>query len=170
MPEKQMFFIRRIVLALSLITFLPYSTLRAKESATLLSESRSSLETRPEQQSGADDGVPLAEQVTDKPAASRDKLLVAKGRASYYATRFHGKKTANGEHFNKGEYTAAHRSLPFGTLVRVTNLSNGRHVFVRVNDRGPHLKGRIIDLSLAAAREIGLTGIGVGNVQIEAWN
>ena len=96
------------------------------------------------------------------------RFLIAEGRASYYATRFHGRRTASGEHFDRKDYTAAHRSLPFGTKVRVTNLENGRHVVVKVNDRGPHTKGRIIDISQAAAREIGMGG--VGNVRIEAYN
>jgi rare lipoprotein A len=110
---------------------------------------------------------------TDKTASSQandknSRFMIAEGRASYYATRFHGRRTASGEHFDRRDYTAAHRSLPFGTKVRVTNLENGRHVVVKVNDRGPHTKGRIIDISQAAAREIGMAG--VGNVRIEAYN
>ncbi|NTU68401.1 MAG: septal ring lytic transglycosylase RlpA family protein [Chlorobiaceae bacterium] len=94
--------------------------------------------------------------------------MIGEGRASFYGNRFHGRKTASGEHFDRTDYTAAHRSLPFGTKVRVTNLSNGRHVVVKINDRGPYMKSRIIDISQAAAREIGMGGI--GNVRIEAYN
>ena len=81
------------------------------------------------------------------------------GIASYYGGKFHGRRTASGEIFNKNAMTAAHRSLPFGTKVKVTNLRNGRTVLVRVNDRGPHVRGRIIDLSQAAAKKIGLKGL-----------
>ena len=76
------------------------------------------------------------------------------GMASYYK---HGKRTANGERFNPHGYTAAHRTLPFGTRVLVTNLKNGKSVIVRINDRGPFTKGRVIDLSLGAAKVVGLT-------------
>jgi rare lipoprotein A len=84
------------------------------------------------------------------------------GWASYYSCC---KLTANGERFNKLGLTAAHRNLPFGTRLRVTNLYNGQSVIVRVNDRGPFIKGRVIDLSLGAARKIGLTKSGVAKVQ-----
>ncbi len=85
------------------------------------------------------------------------------GKASYYR---HGKRTASGERFDPHDYTAAHRSLPFGTRVLVTNLANGKSVIVRINDRGPHIKGRIIDLSFAAARVVDLTSEGIGTVKI----
>ncbi|NTU57887.1 MAG: septal ring lytic transglycosylase RlpA family protein [Chlorobiaceae bacterium] len=102
--------------------------------------------------------------------ANKDMFLIAEGKASYYANRFHGRKTASGSNFDKKDYTAAHRSLPFGTMVRVTNLDNGRKVLVKVNDRGPNMKSRIIDLSKAAARDLGLVDNGIGNVRIEAYN
>jgi rare lipoprotein A len=102
--------------------------------------------------------------------AAGTRFLIAEGKASYYANRFHGRRTASGEHFDRRELTAAHRSLPFGTRVQVTNLDNGRKVFVKINDRGPHTGKRIIDISQAAAREIGLVGRGVGKVRIEAYN
>ncbi|MFG1464668.1 septal ring lytic transglycosylase RlpA family protein [Xanthobacter sp. DSM 24535] len=85
------------------------------------------------------------------------------GVASYY---WQGQGTASGERFNPGALTAAHRSLPFGTKVRVTNLRNGRAVVVRINDRGPFVRGRIIDVSRAAASELGFTGHGVTRVSI----
>lgn len=102
--------------------------------------------------------------------ASGGGNLVAEGKASYYARNFHGKRTASGEFFNLNHYTAAHRTLAFGTSVRVINLANGKDVVVRINDRGPFMKGRIIDVSPAAAKEIGLLSTGTANVRIEAYN
>jgi rare lipoprotein A len=81
------------------------------------------------------------------------------GRASWYGPGFQGRRTASGEAFNTNAPTAAHRTLPFGTKVRVVNKKNGRSVVVRINDRGPYAHGRIIDLSRAAAQAIGLAGI-----------
>ena len=89
------------------------------------------------------------------------------GRASYYGKRFHGRMTANGELFDMNAMTAAHKTLPFGTLVRVTNARNGRSVVVRINDRGPFIRGRVIDLSRAAARRIGMIQSGHAQVQME---
>ena len=89
------------------------------------------------------------------------------GKASYYGKKFHGRKTASGETFNMYALTAAHRKLPFGTKVRVTHLANGRSVVVRINDRGPFVKGRIIDLSYGAAKKIGLVQSGVAKVKLE---
>jgi rare lipoprotein A len=88
------------------------------------------------------------------------------GKASYYADKFNGRKTANGEIYNSGKLTAAHRSIPFGTIVTVTNLSNGKSVKVRINDRGPWSGGRIIDLSRRAAEEIDMVRDGVVSVKI----
>ena len=85
--------------------------------------------------------------------------------ATYYGNEFAGHRTASGERFNPGAMTAAHRTLPFGTRVRVTNSHNGRSVIVRINDRGPFVKGRSIDLSSGAARAIGMGS--TGNVRIE---
>jgi len=81
------------------------------------------------------------------------------GGASWYGPGFHGRKTANGERFNTHAMTAAHRSLPFGTRVKVTNHRTGNSVVVRINDRGPFVGGRIIDLSQASARAIGISGV-----------
>jgi len=89
------------------------------------------------------------------------------GLASWYGPRFHGRRTANGERFNKFLLTAAHRTLPFNTRVRVTNLQNGRSVVVRINDRGPYVRGRIIDLSYGAARLLGMQARGVVLVKVE---
>jgi rare lipoprotein A len=89
------------------------------------------------------------------------------GTASYYGARHHGKRTASGEPFNQHGLTAAHRSLPFGTRVRVTNLANQRSVVVRINDRGPHTRGRLIDLSRAAAEKIGMIRSGTARVRVQ---
>jgi rare lipoprotein A (peptidoglycan hydrolase) len=88
------------------------------------------------------------------------------GRASYYGYGFAGRKTASGDVFHPEELTAAHRFLPLGTKVRVTNLTNGRSVLVTINDRGPYVRGRNIDLSLGAARELGMLSRGVAQVLI----
>jgi len=89
------------------------------------------------------------------------------GIASYYADQFHGRTTANGETFDMNALTAAHRSFPFGTILRVTNVENGKSVVVRVNDRGPFVEGRIIDLSLGAAKAVDIIGRGTAQVIID---
>ena len=89
------------------------------------------------------------------------------GYASYYSKKFKGRRTASGEIFDPMKLTAAHRKLPFGTLVKVTNLENHKSVIVRINDRGPFIKGRIIDLSYKAALKIGLVSKGVAKVKLE---
>jgi len=89
------------------------------------------------------------------------------GNASWYASSFHGRKTASGECYDKDDFTGAHRDLPFGTLVKVRNLNNGKEVIVRVNDRGPFIKSRIIDLSRAAAITLGILNIGTARVSLE---
>ena len=99
------------------------------------------------------DGKPIVEQV---------------GEASFYGPGFHGKKTATGEKFDQNEKTAAHPTLPLGTKATVTNLENGTSVDVKINDRGPYVKGRDIDLSKGAAKELGMTKGGVAPVKIEA--
>jgi rare lipoprotein A len=90
-----------------------------------------------------------------------------RGMASWYGPGFHGRRSASGERFDQYAMTAAHRTLPFGTVVRVTNLNNGQSIVVRINDRGPFSRGRIIDLSAAAARKLGMMGSGVAPVQVE---
>lgn len=85
--------------------------------------------------------------------------VIQSGRASWYGPGFHGRKTASGETFNTNELTAAHRTLPFGTKVRVVNQRTGQSVIVRINDRGPYAHGRVIDLSRASAQAIGLSGV-----------
>jgi rare lipoprotein A len=89
-----------------------------------------------------------------------------KGKISYYAEKFHGRRTASGQTFNKNALTAAHRTLPFGTRVEVTNLDNGKSVVVTINDRGPFSEDRILDVSPAAARKLGLIGRGTAMAKI----
>lgn len=89
------------------------------------------------------------------------------GLASYYAESYNGKKTANGEIYQSSKLTAAHKKLPFGTKVKVTNLANGKTVKVRINDRGPFVAGRIIDLTRAAAKKLDMLAAGVVKVEIK---
>ena len=89
------------------------------------------------------------------------------GKASFYAMKFQSRKTASGERFDQSANTAAHKKLPFGTKVKVTNVKNGKSVIVRINDRGPFVRGRIIDLSRSAFSSIGNTSTGVIDVKIE---
>jgi rare lipoprotein A len=96
-------------------------------------------------------------------------IFTQEGMASWYGNNHHGKTTANGEAFDMNAMTAAHRSLPFGTVVRVTNLGSKRSVKVRINDRGPYSNGRIIDLSAQAAHELGIADHGVARVRIEQY-
>ncbi len=93
--------------------------------------------------------------------------FIAEGNASFYGGKFHGRKTASGAIFNKHAMTAAHRNLPFGTRVRVTHVHNGRSVVVTINDRGPFVKSRIIDVSRAAAEQLGMVQQGVARVRLE---
>ena len=95
----------------------------------------------------------------ETPAAAEESKPIQTGAASWYGPGFHGKKTANGERFNTHDLTAAHKTLPFGTKVRVTNEQTGQSVVVRINDRGPYAHGRVIDLSKAAAAAVGIAGV-----------
>ena len=107
---------------------------------------------------------------TPKPAQvpPPDEKFQQTGMASFYANRLQGRRTACGERYDKNAFTAAHRELPFGTRVWVVNLKNGRGVEVRINDRGPRGKGRIIDLSHAAAKQLGMLQDGVARVEISS--
>jgi rare lipoprotein A len=102
---------------------------------------------------------------TQKQKAKQDT-----GVASYYADKFHGRKTASGEVFHQDSLTAAHKYLPFGTLVKVTNLRNNQSVIVKVNDRGMKGTNRVIDLSKAAAKELNMLGAGLVKVKVEVLN
>lgn len=100
--------------------------------------------------------------LTDRATASTQT-----GLASYYGAELHGHRTASGVRFNRHDLTAAHRSLPFGTRLKVTNLANGRSVVLRINDRGPFVHRRILDVSEAAARQLGFIGRGFTKVKLE---
>jgi rare lipoprotein A len=97
------------------------------------------------------------------------RKITESGQASFYGAGdgYHGRKTANGEIFNRNKLTAAHKTIPFGTMVKVTNLSNGKTVKVRINDRGPFVKGRIIDLSVKAADKIDMRTKGIAEVKLK---
>lgn len=111
--------------------------------------------------------VTIPAPVFEEPAPSVPQgTLIGRGSASYYAARFHGRRTASGERFDNADMTAAHRTLPFGSLVRVTNPANGRSVVVRINDRGPFTRDRMIDVSRAAAEELGLVARGHATVEL----
>lgn len=97
----------------------------------------------------------------------KSSILYLNTKCSYYAHFFHGRKTASGKRFNMYDLTCAHKTLPFGTLLRVTNLSNSLSVIVMVIDRGPYIRGRHVDLSYGAAKKINLTQKGVANCKIE---
>ncbi len=96
-----------------------------------------------------------------------DVGIKERGMASWYGSSFHGRLAANGEVFDMEAMTAAHRTLPLGSMVRVVNLSNGKHVRVRINDRGPYVNGRILDLSHAAAAQLGMVEGGLSVIQLE---
>jgi len=115
-------------------------------------------------------GVPIEADAGGKRSVTTTKMRNGKqvGKASWYGPRFHGKKTASGKRFNQYALTAAHRRLPLGTRVKVTNLKNGKTVKVKINDRGPYHGGRIIDLSRAAAQRLSMGG--VARVKIEVLN
>jgi rare lipoprotein A len=117
-------------------------------------------------------GNPASYTVNGKTYKVRDSSLgfVQRGEASWYGTKFHGRKTSSGEPYNMYAMTAAHKTLPLPTYVEVKHLKNGRKVIVKVNDRGPFHPGRIIDLSYAAAHKLGITGTGTGPVEVRAIN
>ena len=100
--------------------------------------------------------------VLSTPAAAQTS-----GRASYYGKQFHGRLTSDGSVYHRDSMTCAHRTLPFGTVLKITNKKNGKDVIVRVNDRGPYIRGRVVDLSYAAAKHIGMLQQGVASVTIE---
>ncbi|GAB5520420.1 MAG: hypothetical protein RhofKO_26710 [Rhodothermales bacterium] len=100
------------------------------------------------------------------PLTVADGAITLRGKASYYASKFEGRRTANGERYRAGEFTAAHRTLAFGTIVRVTNTLNGHATLVRINDRGPFSRGRIIDVSGKAAKRLDMVRRGVVPVQL----
>jgi rare lipoprotein A len=112
-------------------------------------------------------------QAVDRPSPRPDPDATADyeqaGKASYYGIRHEGQRTANGEEFKSDDFTAAHPSLPFGTVARITNPANGRVVKVRISDRGPHTRSRIVDLSEAAARQLGMFRRGIARVIVQVF-
>jgi rare lipoprotein A len=114
----------------------------------------------------ADAPLPIEDTVA-APSGLPATTSLGSGTASYYAGRFQGRRTASGEAFDNGAMTAAHRTLPFGSLVRVTNPATGKSVIVRINDRGPFGRGRVIDVSRAAAEELGMIARGHATVELE---
>jgi rare lipoprotein A len=98
--------------------------------------------------------------------SNEDVAYSLRGEASWYGEKYHGRKTASGEKYNMHKYTAAHKTLPFGTYVLVENVQTGQKVKVRINDRGPFIEGRIIDVSYKAAKELGLIDSGVAEVKV----
>ncbi len=100
------------------------------------------------------------------PTYAKDKKVQI-GKGSWYGKEFQGKLTASGERYNMYDYTAAHRTFPFNSMVKVTNLKNGRSVIVRINDRGPYHGGRIIDLSYLAAKKLGYVNKGVAKLKVK---
>jgi rare lipoprotein A len=112
-------------------------------------------------------GSPLPEDAASAPAEMPATTSLGSGSASYYASKFQGRRTASGEAFDNAAMTAAHRTLPFGSMVRVTNPATGASVIVRINDRGPFSRGRMIDVSRAAAEELGLIAAGHATVELE---
>jgi rare lipoprotein A len=107
--------------------------------------------------------------VSPQQPSAAQPFFTQTGLASFYGHAHQGKTTANGENFDHRDFTAAHRTLAFGTSVRVTNLENGQSVTVKITDRGPFVRGRIIDVSLAAARALGMQDKGVTRVRLEAF-
>jgi rare lipoprotein A len=122
------------------------------------------LSSLPDDKSAQGKSLADAEPITSGPDASD---FEQKGRASWYGRMFHGRKTASGEKFNMNAMTAAHRTLPLASWVRVTNEANHKTVVVKINDRGPYVKGRVIDLSYAAAAKLGMRSDGTQKVKIE---
>ena len=131
------------------------------DSASILTESAHIAESMPAQESHALDAEPLDYR------NARTKTVPNIGWASYYSKKFQGRRTASGERYDMHALTAAHRTLPLGSYVRVSNLAKTKWIVVRINDRGPFVKGRMIDLSFAAAVELGLQRAGSAQVILE---
>ncbi|HGO5824217.1 TPA: septal ring lytic transglycosylase RlpA family protein [Mannheimia haemolytica] len=173
------------IVTLLLAGFLTFSSLNSL-AATKNTKAKSSISTKKQATSKATKKVVkttkkvtkkvLKKGVTIKKKSAKElhKHSVRKhfqtGVASYYANAFNGRRTANGETFSNAKLTAAHRTLPFGTLIEVTNMRNGRSVIVRVNDRGPYTHSRVLDLSSAAAKQIGMHHSGTARVKIALVN
>lgn len=109
----------------------------------------------------------VIKRTTPEPVGEGNGAVIGSGIASWYGPNFHGKLTANGERYNMNDYTAAHKTLPFNTMVQVDNVENGKSVVVRINDRGPYVNNRIIDLSRKAAQRIDMIGSGTASVRLQ---
>jgi rare lipoprotein A len=157
----------RSIISVSLLVLLsgcvtPPATQTAPEAAGRAASAQSSV---PAPLSAADaSALPLPVSQEPQLLAGEIPKEFEQGKASWYGPRFNGRRTANGERYSMTELTAAHKTLPFGTVVRVRSLVNGKEVDVRINDRGPFSRGRVIDLSRAAAEAIGMLGLGVKDV------
>lgn len=174
------------IVTLLLAGFLTFSSLNSL-AATKNTKAKSSISTKKQATSKATKKTAKAAKqiavktvknekaaISNKSPKNLHKQIISKhfqtGVASYYAAKFNGRRTANGETFSNTKLTAAHRTLPFGTLIEVTNMRNGRSVIVRVNDRGPYTHSRVLDLSSAAAKQIGMHLSGTANVKIAVVN
>jgi rare lipoprotein A (peptidoglycan hydrolase) len=139
---------------------------KTEQKAEAIAEKVEKKSNQTEKAEGKNDLV--KDKVTVKTDVSGKPVVEQIGEASWYGNDFHGKKTASGETFDQNELTAAHPTLPMGTEATVTNLENGKSVEITINDRGPHSKGRDIDLSKEAGKEIGIRKDGVAPVKIDA--
>jgi rare lipoprotein A len=137
----------------------------AKKSKLVEEKKKNSKENKSDRLSSDENAEPAKNSETSP--QKLENIFQQTGLASYYANKFQGHRTANGERYNMRGFTAAHLTLPFNTKVKITNLNNNLSVIVRINDRGPHSKSRIIDLSRAAAEQIGLIRQGICKVRIE---
>ena len=165
--ERRSFIIRaqnRHLLEMNPLTILPETTRDVAKDALKITNLL---------RQGLGDAAPLTK-IDGQPQSPTVALgpirMQIRGEASWYGPYFHGRLTANGETYDQYALTAAHKSLPFGTKVRVTNLSNGRSVVLRINDRGPYIPGRVIDVSRSAAQAIGMLGSGVAPVRVDVLN
>lgn len=140
---------------------------RSRSETASAPESEPTLEHKPEPEATPDSSATAVATHDTEETQSSDSDRVWKGKASYYGQQFAGELTASGEIFDPDELTAAHRFLPFGTRVRVTNLENGQEITVRITDRGPFVEGRIIDVSRRAAEKLGMVEEGVVRVRVE---
>jgi rare lipoprotein A (peptidoglycan hydrolase) len=155
-----------LVVALAFKSYVFSEDTESNREAEKVAEKVKQKVARSEKAEGRQDLVKDA--VTVKTAVNGQPVVEQFGEASYYGPGFHGKKTATGEKFDQNDLTAAHPTLPLGTQATVTNLETGDSVNVTINDRGPYVKGRDIDLSKRAAKELGMTKNGVAPVKIEA--
>ena len=166
--KKRNIFIRYLVLLMMIATFAACSSSRDKteQRAKALAEKVEKDVKQTEKAKGKNNLV--KDEVKVKTDAKGEPVVEQVGEASWYGKGFHGKKTASGETFNQNHLTAAHPTLPFGTEATVTNLETGKSVDVEITDRGPYSKGRDIDLSKEAAKEIGMKKDGTASVKIKA--